>query len=113
MRLSKEKIKGKFYMEINVKAIRIRKRKYAMHPFIATLKGFGEYGWGESRAFAKSKLILQLFEHGHDCLCDKAKCFYFNVRHTSFCDKGDSAEQAYLCMSKEYKYYKAAQDVRQ
>jgi hypothetical protein len=106
-------MEDKFFMEINIKSIRIRKTKCAMNPYIATLKGFGEYGWGSSRLLAKSKLVLQLFDHGHECLCDKVKCCYFNAKHTALCCKGDSSEQAYLCMSNEYKFYKAAQDVRQ
>jgi hypothetical protein len=100
-------------MEINIKSIRIRKTEGAMNPYIATLSGYGEYGWGTSRSLAKCKLVLQLFDHGHECLCDKVKCCYFNEMHTASCCKGDSSEQAYLCMSDEYKFYKAAQDVRQ
>lgn len=100
-------------MLYEVKKIRIRKRHCGLNPYIANLKCCGEYGWGESRAKAKSKLISQLFDHGNECLCDKNKCYFYNDKFTANCTKGKTSRQADLCMSNEYRFYKAAQDVRQ
>jgi len=44
--------------------IRVRKTPYAMHPYIATLKGCPIYGWGKTPADARAKLIENLAKDG-------------------------------------------------
>lgn len=43
-----------------IKKIRTRKTPNCINPYTATLKGFGEYGWGKTSAEAREKLISLL-----------------------------------------------------
>ena len=44
--------------------IKIRHTPNAIHPYIATAKGRGEYGWGNTREDAKKCLLKQLHANG-------------------------------------------------
>ncbi len=44
--------------------IRIKKTPNGRHPYTATMKGVGTYGWGNNPAEARASLLRQLRETG-------------------------------------------------
>ena len=43
--------------------IRVRHTPYGLHPYVAHIKGEARYGWGQTPAEARAKLVEQLAKH--------------------------------------------------
>ena len=46
--------------------ISVRHTPYGLHPYVAHIKGEARYGWGQTPAEARAKLVEQLAKHAQE-----------------------------------------------